>query len=341
MKILFAAATFVEWLVAQAMAKRPYWYGSTYLPCTESLLAYKAKQYPKHYAESRMSRYRQDIRNGQICGDCVGGAIKGAAWTELGTRKNIYASNGVPDLGADGMFEWCKKQGAAWGGIGSLPERPGVALRCAGHVGVYVGDGKAVEWRGFAWGCVITEVRLRSWTHWYELPWVDYGAEAGANDPAASLLGARLLKKGAVGQDVKELQEALNSLGFDAGEADGEYGILTLRAVKRLQEAALIDVDGEYGPMSHAALMGMLAEREGGGQEDSGDAPKRVARVTAGVAANIRAGAGTEYGIVTIARKGLALPCLAVADNGWICGKLDGGSGWISPKMAVVEEAGA
>ena len=86
MEILFKAAEYVAWLKAQAAAKRPYWYGTYYLPCTDALLTTKRRQYPAHYTAARMPRYKADIAAGQICGDCVNGAVKGAAWSELGSR---------------------------------------------------------------------------------------------------------------------------------------------------------------------------------------------------------------------------------------------------------------
>ena len=33
-----------------------------------------------------------------------------------------------------------------------------------------------MEWRGFNYGCVRTRVKDRPWTHWYKLPFIDYGA---------------------------------------------------------------------------------------------------------------------------------------------------------------------
>lgn len=79
---VFNSTKYVAWLKEQARLKRPYWYGTYWLPCTESLLQKKKKQYPEHYTEDRMPRYRKDIANGQRCGDCVNGAIKGAVWSE-------------------------------------------------------------------------------------------------------------------------------------------------------------------------------------------------------------------------------------------------------------------
>ena len=328
------AQDYVSWLKQQAALKRPYWYGTCGYSCTESLLKSKTKQYPAHYTSGRMARYRKDIAANQICGDCVGGAIKWAVWSQLGTQKSVYKSGGCPDTSADGMFSYCKKQGMDWGAIGSLPEIPGVAVRSSGHVGVYIGDGKVVEWRGFAYGCVITEVKKRSWTHWYKMPWVEYDAATGTTTTTStvSTLGSRLLKNGARGDDVKQLQTILNELGFEAGEADGIFGSKTTAAVKRMQEAAGITVDGHYGDESHAALMGMLAEVDD--DENPATAAGSV-RVTGG-RVNIRAGAGTQYRIITVVSKGAVLAYTAKAANGWYAVQVDGDSGWISGKYAEV-----
>ena len=104
------------------------------------------------------------------------------------------------------MFSYAKDSGCAWGTIDSLPEVPGIALRSDGHVGVYIGDGYAVEERGFNYGCVKTRVASRNWTHWYYLPFIDYGEACGAQ-PAQPVyaLGSRLLKRGSAGPDVKAL----------------------------------------------------------------------------------------------------------------------------------------
>jgi peptidoglycan hydrolase-like protein with peptidoglycan-binding domain len=58
------------------------------------------------------------------------------------------------------------------------------------------------------------------------------------------------LKKGAKGQAVKDLQEALKALGFDAGKVDGVFGAATERAVKKFQASAGIDADGVVGAIT-------------------------------------------------------------------------------------------
>lgn len=57
-----------------------------------------------------------------------------------------------------------------------------------------------------------------------------------------------LLKKGATGEPVRELQEALSDLGFYDGPVDGKFGDQTESAVKHLQHDFGLQVDGIVGP---------------------------------------------------------------------------------------------
>lgn len=50
------------------------------------------------------------------------------------------------------------------------------------------------------------------------------------------------------GSDVKKVQSKLNSLGYNAGKADGYYGNNTRNAVIRFQKAKKISSDGMVGP---------------------------------------------------------------------------------------------
>ena len=119
------------------------------------------------------------------------------------------------------MFTYAKSKGCAWGTIDTLPEIPGVALRSDGHVGVYVGDGYAVEERGFSYGCVKTKVSSRKWTHWFQLPFVDYGDAVFTGgsyvkpDTADTVytLGTRTLKNGSkAAPDTETPEEATPSV---------------------------------------------------------------------------------------------------------------------------------
>jgi peptidoglycan hydrolase-like protein with peptidoglycan-binding domain len=56
-----------------------------------------------------------------------------------------------------------------------------------------------------------------------------------------------VLKKGSTDPAVKDLQEALKTLGFDPGPVDGIFGAQTENAVKQFQQAREIPVDGVVG----------------------------------------------------------------------------------------------
>lgn len=63
-----------------------------------------------------------------------------------------------------------------------------------------------------------------------------------------------LLRAGARGQPVADLQTALNNAGFNAGPADGVFGRNTTRAVKDFQRANGLEADGVVGPRTREAL---------------------------------------------------------------------------------------
>lgn len=254
----------------EKMMGQPYWYGCCLYKASDGLLARKAKQYPSSFAASRMNRFRQDIAAGKVVADCIG-SVKGYAWTgggqgvieAIGTGKTFsskYGSNGCPDKGATSMFTYAKHKGMAWGTIESLPEIVGLALYKPGHAGYYAGGGYAIEWKGFAYGCVKTKVAGRGWTHWYRLPFIDYG-----ETPAAELLpsidtpiirtlsftpGKPMLR----GEDVRLVQERLLALGHDPKGLDGIYGPKTAGSVSAFQAATGIQVDGVVGPVTRGKL---------------------------------------------------------------------------------------
>ena len=261
-----------------SMLGQPYWYGCCLYKCSESLRSRKASQYPSHYGSNRTSRYRQDIADKKVCADCIG-AAKGYAWTgggqgvleSIGKDKTFaskYGSNGCPDKGTETMFAYAKSKGMDWGTISTLPELVGVVLHKSGHVGYYVGNGYAVEWRGFNYGCVKTKVAGRGWTHWYKLPFIRYGETVG-NQPDTVTPSA--LKKGASGEAVMALQKQLMSLGFSLPRygADGKFGTETEAAVKAFQSANQLEVDGIVGERTWAALESMVQQ----GSTESVEAP--------------------------------------------------------------------
>lgn len=127
--------------------------------------------------------------------DCVC-LIKGILWGWNGDKSKpyggaVYASNGVPDIGADTMIGKCKNVSTgAWGSM-----TPGEALWVPGHIGVYIGDGLAVECSpAFDNDAQITAVgnigkkagyNTRTWQKHGRLPYIDY-SDAGGSAPTVT-----------------------------------------------------------------------------------------------------------------------------------------------------------
>lgn len=332
---MLKASALVEF--CKSMVGMPYWYGTCVYNCTESKLQSKAKQYPAHYGNSRMSKYRDAIKKKLVCMDCVG-MIKGFFWTNggvgvkdaIGTGKSIinkYASNGCPDKSADGMLRWCKSQGAQYGKIAALPEVPGVLLFSSGHVGVYIGGGYAVEARGFNYGVVQTIVVSRKWETWAYMPSsvLEYDTAGNVTDNSDKsgsgaaekvyALGDRIIKRGVKGDDVVELQTALLKLGYDLGAygADGDCGSKTVSAIKNFQKDNGLSDDGEYGPKSHAKMMEILSA-----SNSSATTSSFKIEVT-GDSVNVRAKPSTATGkVMYVAHAGDVLIAIEVdTATGW------------------------
>jgi hypothetical protein len=76
--------------------------------------------------------------------------------------------------------------------------------------------------------------------------------------PAAAA-PTQTLSPGATGSEVKTLQNALKSLGYDPGTIDGNYGPSTEAAVKQFQTANGLTADGVVGPATLAKLQQALS----------------------------------------------------------------------------------
>jgi hypothetical protein len=68
------------------------------------------------------------------------------------------------------MLKKCKQRGR----MHTMPEIPGVLVFMPGHVGIYCGDGKVIEARGFHYGVVETRLSDRPWENWGKCPWIKY-----------------------------------------------------------------------------------------------------------------------------------------------------------------------
>ena len=77
---------------------------------------------------------------------------------------------------------------------------------------------------------------------------VDQNNNTQSGKPGAVSGIGRILQIKSQGNDVKELQSALNALGFDCGAVDGMFGEKTKAAVQKYQRARGISADGIVGP---------------------------------------------------------------------------------------------
>ena len=129
--------------------------------------------------------------------DCVN-LIKGILWGWDGDASRTYggasyAVNGVPDIGADTMITKCTEVSTTgWSNMAI-----GEAVWMSGHIGLYIGDGLAVEcsprWANKVQITAVGNIgskagyNTRKWTKHGKLPYVDYtGAATGGNTVAGS-----------------------------------------------------------------------------------------------------------------------------------------------------------
>ena len=205
--------------------------------------------------------------------DCVC-LIKGLLWGWDGDTSHVYGgsdykSNGVPDIGTESIIQVCKDVSTDFSKIAV-----GELLWMKGHVGIYIGDGLAVECTPAWKNCVqVTAVHNidkktgyngRAWTKHGKLPYVTYDASADPVTPAApaaKVEGLPVLKKGIKGDTVKALQILLNGYGCDLGSwgIDSSFGSATEKAVKAFQTDNNLEADGVVGPMTWAKLLGVKA----------------------------------------------------------------------------------
>lgn len=139
--------------------------------------------------------------------DCVC-LIKGVLWGWSGNASKSYggasyAVNGVPDIGADTMITKCSGVTTDFSKI-----EVGEAVWCKGHIGVYIGDGLAVEctpkWENDVQITAVANIgkksgyNARTWTKHGKLPYIEYDVaienggdskpeSGGGNEAAAGL----------------------------------------------------------------------------------------------------------------------------------------------------------
>ena len=186
--------------------------------------------------------------------DCVN-LIKGILWGWTGDKGKTYGgaayptaaalkAGACPDVGADGMIAKCT--GVSTTGWASM--LPGEAVWMSGHIGIYIGNGLAVEctpkWANKVQITAVGNIgskagyNTRTWTKHGRIPWVDYSDQSGAatTPPPAQTTTAP------TGQP-KEVKAKGAAKGFDKALA-GTYAVaasdgLHIRDGARTDKASL------------------------------------------------------------------------------------------------------
>ncbi len=173
------------------------------------------------------------------------------------------------------------------------------------HVTMVASSSKIVHARGTAYG-----VRTDSITH--------YAGKVCAvvryNPGCDLVLGHR-------GYRTAALQKALNDHGADLN-GDGEFGVMTLAALKAFQQKAGLPITGR-GDAATLAALGLTAAVEA----PADSTPTAGIRVT-GDSVNLRTGPGTAYDAVKVESKGIML--MPAITDGWRPVLVGGEVLWIS-----------
>ena len=148
-------------------------------------------------------------------------------------------------------------------------------------------------------------------------------------------LGKRILKEGKTGEDVALMQKYLIDLGYDLGKygSDGDFGECTEIAVMAFQkDHGCKPVDGEYGPITHEALMQAINELN---KADDG----KMVCIEDGQCW-IRTAPNTSGKKLAVAKRGTKWPFGgAIADNGWLMIEYENQNAWVSDEYGVLKGA--
>jgi hypothetical protein len=187
---------------------------------------------------------------GKVVTDCSGAFVY--AFEEEG--GSIYhGSNTI-------WKQYCSSKGKLVHGVreDGQPMKPGTAVFLYDgskrhHIGCYVGGDTVIEAKGTINGVVVS--RLDHWDEWGELKDVDY-SNSGDIQPPDVKPPRRMHRQGCKGEDVHEMQVALNNWnqGVKAIKEDGKFGPNTLLMVKMFQDAEGLKADGIVGPQTWAKL---------------------------------------------------------------------------------------
>ena len=156
----------IEWAKLAYENDWGYVYGTYGNVLTEELLQDRASVFGEQVTGNENFIHQNWM--GKRTADCVG-LIKGYGWYDAASGEIIVGSNGMADVTANGMYDAATVKGM----IDTIPETPGLAVWCDGHIGIYIGNGEVIEAMGTEYGVVKTTLPS-GWTHWLQIPYISY-----------------------------------------------------------------------------------------------------------------------------------------------------------------------
>ncbi len=282
---------------AKAQLGNPYWFGTFGQIANPKLWETKSKQYSRYYSDKRKAIMKERGDEGKKVHDCLG-LWKGYMMSKSPDMPAIYDKQF--DYSADSIFEKAKVKGP----ISSMPKTPGIGLYKKGHFGISVDGVNEIEARGFDYGVIEDKIANTNFTHWFEIPHIEYVKEkidAPTGNDDASGVGFYVVVKGdtlsGIARRFKTTVDALAKLN----------NIKNVNIIQIGQKIKLPD-----------------------GSEDSGKAWVGIVN-TIKDPLNVRAGRGTNYIIVKQLAKGSMVEIAGEAVNGWYA--LADGSGYVAARL--------
>ena len=253
-------------LIAEDCLGWPYVYGERGAYCTPAKRRSRADALDAGMpAEAGVIRKGCQVLKGSA-GSCSGcryypGGAKTRCFDCRGFTYWVLLQVGITINGAGATSQW--NTDANWKGKGNISDMPSGQVCCVfmhnsktgkmDHTGLHVGGGRIIHCSGEV---KIGKTTDRGWTHFAVPSGMEGELNAGHNGDCATVVTRPTLRNGASGPYVVECQEYLLKLGYDLAHygADGKYGNITMREVRKFQRAQGLVVDGICGPKTWAAL---------------------------------------------------------------------------------------
>lgn len=198
--------------------------------------------------------------------DCVC-LIKGILWGWNGNVNKTYGgatyvANNIPDFGADNIVNYCNGMSNIFSNI-----EVGEVLHMKGHVGIYIGDGLAVEctpkWKDSVQITAVGNIgekkgyNSRKWVNHGKLKYIDYIKKEKTTSTSNFLGDHGYFKYGDVHENIGKIAAFMRKTfpAYTSEKALGnKLGPNLQKAIKEFQKRTELESDGNIGPITLATL---------------------------------------------------------------------------------------